>query len=71
MGINEAKYFIVFCCTAIISVCLYFGFTNYNAVKAGLEQCPKNGAGNMGDSIWVKSCTEYSKTINESKGITK
>lgn len=67
----EVKYFFSFLAIVVICVCCNFSITAYNATKAGLEECPTNGAGRGGDAIWVKSCTEYTKLINESKKETK
>lgn len=33
------------------------------ATKAGLEQCPIGGAGETGETIFVKSCAEYTELI--------
>lgn len=63
----EAKWFFIFWIVVVLSVCSKLTVENYNATKAGLEECPKYGAGQGGDSIWVKSCTEYSKIIIENK----
>ncbi len=63
----ELKYFFVF--MSIVIVCIFgnISITAYNATKAGLEQCPKRGAGQGGDAIWVKSCTEYTTLIENKK----
>lgn len=67
MNTTEFKYFMSL--IGLIAVCVftYYGTTDYNATKAGLEQCPKYGAGTGGDSIWVKSCTEYTALIENKK----
>ena len=49
------------------SVSLMFALNTYNATKAGLEECPKYGAGKGSDAIWVKSCKEYSEIITGAK----
>ena len=71
MNTTEFKYFMSIIGLIVVCVFIYYGTTNYSATKAGLEECPKFGAGQTGDSIWVKSCTEYTKLINESKEQTK
>lgn len=53
--------------TAAVSVCLMISSNTYNATKAGLEECPKYGAGGGGDAIWVKSCKEYTELIKKGK----
>lgn len=63
----EVKWFFMFIGTVVVSVCLMFASNAYNATKAGLEECPKYGAGGGGDAIWVKSCKEYTELIKKGK----
>ena len=63
----EVKWFFMFIGTVVISVCLMVSSNVYNATKAGLEECPKYGAGVGGDTIWVKSCKEYTELIKSNK----
>ena len=59
----ESKWFFIAIVGVAFSVSLMYAFNAYNATKAGLEECPKFGAGSSGDSIWVKSCREYTELI--------
>ena len=67
MNTTEFKFFIGFCTILVLCFFSYFAIENCNATKAGLEQCPKYGAGTGGDAIWVKSCTEYTALIENKK----
>lgn len=59
----EVKWFFIFGICVVVSLCLMLSLNTYNASKSGLEQCPENGAGGKGYSIWVKSCKEYTESI--------
>lgn len=61
----EVKWFFIFVMCGIVSVCIMISSNNYNATRAGLEECPKYGAGGGGDAIWVKSCKEYTELIRK------
>lgn len=63
----EVKWFFIFVMCGIVSVCLMFSSNTYNATRAGLEECPKLGAGKGSDTIWVKSCKEYTEFIKKEK----
>lgn len=60
---SEVKWFFIAIGCIAFSVSLMIASNAYNATKAGLEECPKFGAGSSGDSIWVKSCREYTELI--------
>ena len=60
---SEVKWFFIAIGCIAFSVSLMFASNAYNATKAGLEECPKHGAGKGGDTIWVKSCREYTDLI--------
>ena len=59
----ELKWFFIAIVCIAFSVSLMFASNTYNATKAGLEECPKKGAGKGSDAIWVKSCREYTDLI--------
>jgi hypothetical protein len=63
----EVKWFFIAVACVAFSVSLMLASNAYNATKAGLEECPKYGAGKGGDAIWVKSCKEYSDLIAGAK----
>lgn len=63
----EEKWFFIAIVGVAFSVSVMVAFNSYNATKAGLEECPKYGAGGGGDAIWVKSCKEYTELANSSK----
>lgn len=63
----EVKWFFMFVICGVVSLCLMLASDTYNATKAGLEECPKYGAGKGGDSIWVKSCKEYTELVKGNK----
>lgn len=63
----EIKWFFTAVACVAFSVSLMIASNAYNATKAGLEECPKYGAGKSGDAIWVKSCKEYSEIITGAK----
>lgn len=62
------KWFFMAIVGVACSVSVMITFNSYNATRAGLEECPKYGAGHGGDALWVKSCKEYTELINSSKG---
>lgn len=64
----EVKWFFIAIVGVACSVSLMNAFNSYNATRAGLEECPKYGAGHGGDALWVKYCKEYTELINSSKG---
>ncbi len=42
---------------------------NVQFAKQGLEQCPQYGAASVRpQTIWVKDCSEYLKTIRKDEG---
>ena len=59
----ESKWFFIAIVGVAFSVSVMVSFNSYNATKAGLEECPNNGAGNNGNALWVKSCKEYTDLI--------
>ena len=59
----EVKWFFIAIACVAFSASISVSFNSYNATKAGLEECPGRGAGKSGDSIWVKSCREYTELI--------
>ena len=61
------KWFFTAVAFVAFSVSLMIASNTYNATKAGLEECPKTGAGKGGDTIWVKSCKEYNEIITGAK----
>lgn len=61
---SEVKWFFIAIGCIGFSVSLMIASNTYNATKAGLEECPKFGAGGGGDVIWVKSCKEYTEFAN-------
>jgi hypothetical protein len=61
----EAKWFFIAIIGVAFSVSVMVAFNSYNATKAGLEECPKYGAGSSGDAIWIKSCKEYTELIKK------
>ena len=63
----EVKWFFIAVVGVAISLSVMIIFNSYNATRAGLEECPKYGAGHGGDALWVKSCKEYTELINSSK----
>lgn len=63
----EVKWFFNAVAFVAFSVSLMFALNTYNATKAGLEECPKYGAGEVGAVIWVKSCKEYTDLIKGNK----
>ena len=62
------KWFFMSIVVVAISASLMIASNVYNATKAGLEEYPNNGAGNNGNTLWVKSCKEYTELINSYKG---
>ena len=61
------KWFFTAVAFVAFSVSLMIASNTYNATKAGLEECPKTGAGKGGAVIWVKSCKEYTDLIKGNK----
>lgn len=61
------RWFFICVMVVGVSVSAMISINSYNATKAGLEECPKFGAGKNGESIWVKSCKEYTETILNNK----
>lgn len=60
---SEVKWFFIAIGCIAFSVSLMIASNTYNKTKAGLEECPKFGAGGGGNAIWVKSCKEYTYLI--------
>lgn len=64
----ELKWIFIFLSVAALSVSVNYAITSNAAISAGLEECPRFGAGTGAESIWVRSCTEYTKLIIDKKG---
>lgn len=63
---GEVKFYFLTIIIGILCFTIYSIFNTKNDIeiaKTGLEQCP-SGTGN---TIWVKSCTEYTEMMRKTK----
>ena len=68
---SEVKWFFIAIVCIAFSVSLMYASNTYNATKAGLEECPKKGAGKGGERIFVLVCTDKVGDTVNSKILTK